>query len=115
MVVVYIIRDMVKGFIDPIVLSVVARGDTYGYQIAKYVNEQTNGVLELKEGTLYPALRRLEAEHFIEGFWGTETGGPRRRYYRITKQGLAKLELARESWNNYQRIVNAFLGEAFAL
>lgn len=103
-----------KGFIDPIVLSVVVRGDTYGYQIAKVVNEQTNGALELKEGTLYPALRRLEAEHLIEGFWGNETDGPRRRYYRITKKGLASLESSRQSWNQYQRILNTFLGEAFA-
>lgn len=115
MVVVYINRDMLKGFIDPIVLSVVEQGDTYGYQIAKYVNEQTNGALELKEGTLYPALRRLEAEHLIEGFWGSETGGPRRRYYRITKQGLSTLASSREAWTNYQRILSTFLGEAFSL
>lgn len=108
-------RDMIKGFIDPIVLSLVARGDTYGYEIAKDVNEQTGGALELKEGTLYPALRRLEAEEFIEGYWGTETGGPRRRYYCITKSGLAALESARTDWHKNKRVLGLFLGEAFAL
>jgi PadR family transcriptional regulator PadR len=107
--------DMIKGFIDPIVLSVVARRDTYGYEMAKYVNEQTGGALELKEGTLYPALRRLEAEKLIEGYWGTETGGPRRRYYRITKPGLAALGSARSDWHKNKRILGLFLGEAFAL
>ncbi len=107
-------RDVVKGFIDPVILSVVARGDTYGYEIAKYVNQLTDRALELKEGTLYPALRRLEAEKFIEGYWGTETGGPRRRYYRITQSGLAALKSARLDWHRDKRILSLFLGEVFA-
>ena len=103
-----------KGFIDPVVLSVIARGDTYGYEIAKCVNEQTDRALELKEGTLYPALRRLEAEKFVEGYWGTETGGPRRRYYRITRAGLKELESARAIWSKNKRILGLFLGEESA-
>ena len=106
--------DMIKGFIEPIILSVVARRDTYGYEIAKFVNEQSNGALDLKEGTLYPALRRLEAEEFIEGYWGSETGGPRRRYYRITPKGLAELESAQEKWQKNKRILGLFLGEALS-
>ena len=105
---------MIKGFIEPIILSVVARRDTYGYEIAKYVNELSGGVLDLKEGTLYPALRRLEAEKFIEGYWGTETGGPRRRYYRITQAGRAELESAQKNWHKNKRILSLFLGEALA-
>jgi len=108
-------RDMIKGFIDPVVLSVVSRSDTYGYEIAKYVNEKTKGALELKEGTLYPSLRRLEAEGFIEGYWGSETGGPRRRYYRITKSGLTELESSRAEWRENKRVLGLFLGEAAAL
>lgn len=108
-------RDMIKGFIDPIVLSVLSRRDTYGYEIAKYVNEKTDGALDLKEGTLYPSLRRLEAEGFIEGNWGSETGGPRRRYYRITKSGLSQLESSRAQWRENNRILGQFLGEAAAL
>lgn len=107
-------RDMIKGFINPVVLSVVSRGDTYGYEIAKYVNDQTNGALDLKEGTLYPSLRRLEAEGFIESYWGTEAGGPRRRYYRITTSGLAELKSAKDGWRKDKRVIGLFLGEAFA-
>ncbi|MHB1684852.1 MAG: PadR family transcriptional regulator [Bacilli bacterium] len=107
--------DIIKGFINPIILAVVVRGDAYGYEIAKYVNEQTDGALELKEGTLYPALRRLEAEKFIEGYWGTETEGPRRRYYRITKLGLAELKSSRADWLMNRRIFSLFLEEDFAL
>ena len=106
---------MVKGFIDPVILSVVGRGDTYGYEIAKYVNNLTDGVLELKEGTLYPALRRLEAEGFIEGYWGSETGGSRRRYYRITRSGRTALDSARSDWRRDRWVLGLFLGEGFAL
>ena len=106
--------DMIKGFIEPIILSVVSRKDTYGYEIAKFVNEQSNGALDLKEGTLYPALRRLEAEEFIEGYWGSETGGPRRRYYRITPAGRSELESAQKKWQKNRRILGLFLGEALS-
>lgn len=107
-------RDVVKGFVDPVILSVVARGETYGYEIAKYVNEMSGGVLDLKEGTLYPALRRLEAEQLVEGYWGPETSGARRRYYRITPSGRGALERAKEDWSKDKRTLNLFLGEAFA-
>ncbi len=107
-------RDVVKGFVDPVILSVVARGDTYGYEIAKYVNELSDGALELKEGTLYPSLRRLEAEKFIEGYWGTEAGGPRRRYYQITQSGRTALESAKADWHKNQRTLGLFLGEVSA-
>lgn len=107
-------RDMIKGFIDPIILATVARDDTYGYEIAKYVNDQTGGALELKEGTLYPALRRLEAEKFIEGYWGTEIGGPRRRYYRITTQGLEALKSSQAAWRRDKVLLGLFLEEDFA-
>lgn len=106
---------MLKGFIDPVILAVVARCGTYGYEIAKYVNGRTDGALELKEGTPYPALRRLEAEEFIEGYWGSETGGPRRRYYRITRSGLAALESARSNWRRDRQVIGLLLGEGVVL
>ncbi|WP_436663464.1 PadR family transcriptional regulator [Alicyclobacillus acidoterrestris] len=75
-------NERIRGYLDGIVLSIVATGDTYGYEIVQKVNERTHGALHLKEGSLYPALKRLEAEHFIEGYWGTDKEtGPRRRYY----------------------------------
>ncbi|WP_067929172.1 PadR family transcriptional regulator [Alicyclobacillus shizuokensis] len=102
--------EMMKGYIDAIILSIIAGHDSYGYEIAQIVNHQTGGALELKEGTLYPALRRLEAEHWIEGYWGDDGSGPRRRYYRITTQGHDQLAKNREAWKRNQAIVNTFLG-----
>lgn len=101
---------MMKGYIDAIILSVISKRDSYGYEIAHVVNEQTDGALELKEGTLYPALRRLEAEAWIQGYWGEDGVGPRRRYYRITIQGNEQVAKNRDIWKRNQAIVNTFLG-----
>lgn len=63
---------MMKGYIDGIVLSVLSKQDAYGYEISKMVHDETNGQFDLKEGTLYPALKRMEANGYIEGYWGSK-------------------------------------------
>lgn len=104
-------NEMIKGYIDAIILSVLAPTDSYGYEIAKRVNERTEGALELKEGTLYPALKRLESEQLIEGYWGAEAQGPRRRYYRITDCGRQKLGQTAHEWRTLMRTIGLFLRE----
>lgn len=102
-------NEMIKGYVDAIILSVLQHEDAYGYEISKVVNEKTAGLFEMKEGTLYPALKRMEANNYIEGYWDNRTSGPRRRYYHITKQGLKKLEESKKSWEDNLRIINLFL------
>jgi len=104
-------NEMIKGYIDAIILAIVAKHDAYGYEIAQVVNAKTEGLLQLKEGTLYPALRRMEAEKYIEGYWGEENSGPRRRYYRITGLGLEELARSQTAWKRNRTVVNKFLGE----
>ncbi|MGF7047939.1 PadR family transcriptional regulator PadR [Paenibacillus sp. DS2015] len=103
-------NEMIKGYIDAIVLSILNREDAYGYEISKFVHAETAGQFELKEGTLYPALKRIEANGYIEGYWDDRDLGPRRRYYRITKDGQKKLKEYRNSWTNNIQIINTFLG-----
>ncbi|OXM15661.1 PadR family transcriptional regulator [Paenibacillus herberti] len=103
-------NEMIKGYIDAIVLSVLRRNDAYGYEISKIIQEETEGLLDMKEGTLYPALKRMEANNYIEGYWDTRPSGPRRRYYRITEQGLKKLQENKQAWVGNLRIINLFLG-----
>ncbi|GEO27894.1 PadR family transcriptional regulator [Alicyclobacillus acidoterrestris] len=104
-------NERVRGYLDGIVLSILVTGDTYGYEIVQKVNERTHGALQLKEGSLYPALKRLEAEHFIEGYWGTDKEtGPRRRYYTLTERGKSQLERIRREWTEEQRVLSVFLG-----
>jgi len=103
-------NEMIKGYIDAIVMSVLSRKDAYGYEISKVVQEETAGKMMIKEGTLYPALKRMEANGYIEGYWDDRDAGPRRRYYRITKSGLKRLDENRRSWAENIAIINTFLG-----
>jgi PadR family transcriptional regulator PadR len=103
-------KEMLKGYIDAIILSVLNRGDSYGFEITKTVNEKTQGHLYLKEGTLYPALKRLELNQRIEGYWGDPQVGPRRKYYKITDIGKRVLDENKSSWRENTNIINMFLG-----
>lgn len=103
-------NEMIKGYIDGIILSILSQRDAYGYEISQYINEITYGEFQLKEGTLYPALKRLEANNYIEGYWGEQNGGPRRRYYRIIEEGQNKLKAIKSSWIKNTHIINIFLG-----
>nr|WP_275983993.1 helix-turn-helix transcriptional regulator [Paenibacillus hamazuiensis] len=101
---------MIKGYIDAIILSVLQDKDAYGYEITKVVNQSSDGAFELKEGTLYPALKRLEASGMIEGYWDERPSGPRRRYYRITPAGKGKLKESKETWLKNAKVIHTFLG-----
>jgi DNA-binding PadR family transcriptional regulator len=102
-------NEMIKGYIDAIILSILEHEDSYGYEITKSVYVQTEGQMELKEGTLYPSLKRLEAHGNIEGYWLDKDSGPRRRYYRITLKGRGKLKEYRQAWSDQERIISQFL------
>ncbi|MCF8564579.1 PadR family transcriptional regulator [Alicyclobacillus tolerans] len=102
-------NERLRGYLDVILLSTLLDGDSYGYDIAQQVRDQTHGALAIKEGSLYPALKRLEANRFIDGYWGTDKdSGPRRRYYRITDRGKSHLRELQEEWNAEQRLLSVF-------
>ena len=84
---------------------------THGYRIAQMIKDRSRGVLDFKEGTLYPALHKLENEGLVESFEGREKGRPR-RYYRITQSGHATLAKDRSEWRELSRAVTLILGEA---
>ena len=77
-----IASDLIRGHTDTIILAQLFKGDSYGYEINKAVQQLTDGQYELKEATMYTAFRRLESTHLIESYWGDEQTGARRRYYR---------------------------------
>jgi DNA-binding PadR family transcriptional regulator len=105
-------NERIRGYLDGILLSILSTGDSYGYEIVQRVHELTQGSLTLKEGSLYPALKRLEAEQFIEGYWGTDKEtGPRRRYYSLTENGKNQLKKIRTEWTAEQRVLSVFFGK----
>jgi PadR family transcriptional regulator, regulatory protein PadR len=91
-------KDLVAASATPLILAIVAEADTYGYAILKRVGELSGGRLQWTDGMLYPVLHRLEKNGHIEGQWGTAESGRRRKYYRITEQGLAELAEQRKQW-----------------
>lgn len=93
-----ITKDLVAASATPLVLGILADGESYGYAILKQVNELSNGQLEWTDGLLYPLLHRLERLGHVESFWETPAGGRKRKYYRITAQGRAELVEQRRQW-----------------
>jgi PadR family transcriptional regulator, regulatory protein PadR len=91
-------KDLVAASATPLVLAIVAEADTYGYAILKRVGELSGGRLQWTDGMLYPVLHRLERQGHIEGRWGASESGRRRKYYRITEQGLAEMTEQRKRW-----------------
>src|SRR4249920_2134461 len=88
-------RELRRGSIELAVLHVLSWGEAYGYEIVTKLTDQTNGALEVTDGTLYPVLYRLEAAGLVDVRWETLKRGVPRKYYQLTKVGRA--ELARQS------------------
>lgn len=98
-------KDLVAASSTPIVLSILADGDSYGYAILQRVRELSGGRMEWTDGMLYPVLHRLERLGYVKARWGEAENGRRRKYYRITTGGRAQLDEERKQW----QAVNATL------
>lgn len=99
-------RELLKGSTDTILLSLLAQQPMYGYQIVKEVARRSGGYFRFREGTLYPALHRLEREGLIQGQWQQAPTGQQRRYYSITPKGLKVLARLQREWRDFSTAVN---------
>lgn len=91
-------KDLVAASATPLVLAILAEGDSYGYAIIKRVTELSGGHLRWSDGMLYPVLHRLERLGHVSATWGTSESGRRRKYYRITNAGREQLAAQRRQW-----------------
>lgn len=91
-------KDLIAASSTPIVLAILAEGDSYGYAILKRVRELSGGRMEWTDGMLYPVLHRLQRLGHIEARWEIAESGRRRKYYRITSRGLGQLAEERRQW-----------------
>jgi DNA-binding PadR family transcriptional regulator len=91
-------KDLVAASATPLVLAILAEGDSYGYAIIKRVTELSGGHLQWTDGMLYPVLHRLERQGLVAAKWGESDNGRKRKYYRITKGGRAQLAFQRKQW-----------------
>jgi transcriptional regulator len=100
--------DLVRGSVDALILGALRREDAHGYRIAQALRERSDGLFDLPEGTVYPALHRLERRGLIASRWAVE-GGRRRRVYALTDGGRRALDDERASWRSFARAVEAVL------
>jgi PadR family transcriptional regulator PadR len=91
-------KDLVAASATPLVLAILAEGDSYGYAIIKRVTELSGGHLRWTDGMLYPVLHRLERQGLVTAKWGASESGRRRKYYRVTRQGRAQLATQQQHW-----------------
>lgn len=101
--------DLIRGHTDTVILNVLRQGDSYGYGIYKTIIELSDHQYELKEATLYTAFRRMEQEGWIVSYWGDETYGGRRKYYRITDKGLEIYEKNIQDWCQAKKILDKLI------
>jgi DNA-binding PadR family transcriptional regulator len=103
--------DVLRGQLELVVLASLRGGPRHGYAIIKELRERTSGELDLLEGTLYPALHRLEKTGVVESRWVTETGR-RRRVYQLTRKGERALAEQEADWHLFVRTLDVVLGGA---
>lgn len=100
------------GVVEMLILEVLSREPNYGYEIVQRVLSDSDGYFELKEGSLYPALHRLERQKLLSSYWTESDAARRRKYYKLTRSGAKALAAKRKEWTQFARGVSGVLGEA---
>ena len=103
--------ELIRGHVDTIILNALMQRDRYGYEILDMISDLSEGRYEIKQPTLYSCLKRLEKQGFITSYYGDETQGGRRRYYRLTEKGRATLEQDQREWEFSRTIINRLLSD----
>jgi PadR family transcriptional regulator PadR len=107
------ITDFLRGNTEALLLFLVSElGSAYGYQLIKEAGKRSHGFFRFKEGTVYPALRKLENESLLQGEWREMPGGQERRYYRVTGKGREALRRKMAMWRDFSTAMNLVLKPA---
>ena len=101
--------DIIRGHIDTIILKLLVDKDKYGYEISKSISLAVNGEYELNEATMYSSLKRLEQNGYVKSYWGNETQGGRRKYYKITAEGKKIYTENKKNWNFAKKIIDKLI------
>lgn len=102
-------KDVSKGSVSLMVLSVLEKQDLYGYQMMSYLEGLSSGVFKFNEGTLYPILHTLEKDGMVTSYWNAVEASRMRKYYHITDKGIKLLSESKKEWEEYVGAVNAVL------
>ena len=104
-------KELMKGSIDILLMSLLAEGDSYGYEMTKKLRVLSDDAYQMNEGTLYPALKRLEQKECIEPYWVEATSGARRKYYRLTEMGRKQLTQKLKNWKQINSLIERTAGD----
>ena len=107
-------NDPLNGQLELLLLSSLVRGPAHGYAVIEWLAQRSNGVLALAEGTVYPALHRLEEEGLVLSRWENKAGERRRRVYSLTRSGHAAIDSRRKDWIAFSRLVTKMTGGSHA-
>ena len=103
------VGEALKGHLDLLLLAVLEKGPAHGYVIIDMLRERSGGTFDLPEGTIYPALHRLEEDGLLSSQW-SENGGRRRRIYQMTSRGRLALATRQQEWSRFSQAVNLTVG-----
>lgn len=101
--------DMPQGTLDLLILRTLALGSQHGWAISERVQQMSSDVLQIQQGSLYPALHRLERRGWIKARWGTSDNNRRAKYYELTKSGQKQLEVEKDAWEKLTAAVSQVL------
>lgn len=104
--------DLLQGTLDMLILKVVALGPTHGYAIAQRLQQMSKDVLKVQQGSLYPALHRLEKRGWVRAEWASSETGREARFYALTRLGRKQLEEQRENWDRLSAAISGILRTA---
>jgi PadR family transcriptional regulator PadR len=103
------VPDILRGTLDLLILKALSWGPAHGYAVARWIQQATGDVLAVGEGSLYPALHRLEERDWVEASWGTSENNRQAKYYSLTRRGRAQLRVETDQWRRYAAAIFAAL------
>ena len=103
--------EMLKGTLDMMILRTLVGGDAHGHTIAKIIERSSEDVLEVEQGSLYPALHRLEDRGWVSSFWGVSENNRKAKFYRLTARGREQLARETQRWRQMTRAIGLVMGE----
>jgi len=104
--------DLLQGTLDMLILKTLQNGAMHGWGISQRIQQMSSDVLQVNQGSLYPALTRLERQKWIASEWGTSENNRRAKFYRLTEDGAAQLAAEQENWERLSTAVSAILQSA---
>ncbi|MGI6365031.1 MAG: PadR family transcriptional regulator [Bacillota bacterium] len=105
--------EILRGNTETIILAILNKGDSYGYEIMKTIIEGGKGLFTIKDATVYTAFKRMEKEQLITSYWGDEEEGARRKYYQITEKGREVYAQKVAEWDEIKVVLSNLIGGNF--